>query len=276
MKNIPAHQTTLLRDFRAAYPYHQLQFEDWSWRYIRAGRGKRALLLLPGAFVGAEMWLHLILSLESRYRILAPDMPSISLTPAEMYAAFIKLLDREGINKATVIGYSAGGGLAQAFTQAHPERVDALILSHCTPFSSDTARRVERLIRVVKLLPVSFIRAIFRRRSKDYPSTSEWAGFTRAFFAERIASLDKTDLIQFFESGMETARAFNFDAQKWRGKTLLLSSKDDTTTFKRLGEMQARYPAARTHIFEQGGHHTVLLFPEIFTATLVNFLNGLA
>ena len=54
-KNIPAHQMTLLRDFRAAHRYRQLDFEDWSWRYIAAGSGTRALLLLPGAFVGAEM-----------------------------------------------------------------------------------------------------------------------------------------------------------------------------------------------------------------------------
>ena len=275
MKNIPTHQTTLLRDFRAAHPHHRLDFDDWSWRYIRAGRGERALLLLPGAFVGAEMWFHLITDLENRYRIIAPDMPSKSLTLAEMNAAFLKLLDREGINKAIVIGYSAGGGLAQAFTQSHPERVNALILSHCTPLSSDTAHRVERLISVAKLLPVSVIRAIFRRRSKDYPSTSEWADFTRSFFAERIAILNKADLVQFFESGVETARAFKFNPQSWRGKTILLTSKDDATTFKRLNEMQARHPAAQTHVFEQGGHHTLLLFPEIYNSMLANFLDEL-
>ena len=266
---------TLLRDFRAAHPYQRLDFEEWSWRYIHAGHGERVLLLLPGAFIGAEMWLHLVTALQERYRILAPDMPSKSLTFAEMNAAFIKLLDSEGVNGAIVIGYSAGGGLAQVFTQSHPERVEGLILSHCTPLSADTARRVERLIRAVKLLPVSAIRAIFRRRSKDYPSTSEWAEFTRAFFAERIATLDKSDLVRFFESGLETARALRFDPRKWRGKTLLLSSKDDQTTFKRLGEMQVRYPAAQTHVFEQGGHHTLLLFPELYNSILANFLDEL-
>ncbi len=265
---------TLLRDFRAAHLYRQLEIGDWSWRYIRAGNGKRALLLLPGAFVGAEMWFHLIAALENRYRIIAPDMPSKSLSLAEMNTAFLKLLDGEGIDKAIVIGYSAGGGLAQAFAQAHPERVEALILSHCTPLSADTAHRMERLIRVVKLLPVSLLRAMFRIRSKDYPSISEWADFTRAFFAERIATLDKADLIQFFELGIETARTFKFDPQSWRGKTLLLSSKDDAPPSKRLNEMQARYPLAHTHVFERGGHHTVLLFPEIYHSVVANFLEA--
>jgi pimeloyl-ACP methyl ester carboxylesterase len=274
MKSIPAHQTTLLREFRAAHPYRQLQFEDWSWRYISAGNGARALLLLPGAFVGAEMWIHLIMYLQDRYRILAPDMPSKSLTLAEMNAAFVKLLDGENISKAIVVGYSAGGGLAQAFVQAHPERVETLILSHCTPLSSGTAHRLDRMAGLMRLMPLSFIRAVFKKRLNRYPVISEWADFTRAFFAERIASLNKADLMQFFESGLETAREFKFEPQNWRGQTLLLSSKDDTTTFKRLNEMQARYPSAQIHVFEQGGHHTLLLFPEIYNSTLKKFLDG--
>ena len=265
-------RASLLSDFHAAHPYQHLDFEDWSWQHIRAGRGDRVLLLLPGAFIGAEMWLHLITALENRYRIIAPDMPSKALTLAEMNAAFIKLLNNEGVNQAIVIGYSAGGGLAQAFAQAHPERVQVLILSHCTPLGADTSHRMERLIRVVKFLPVSFIRAIFRRRSKDYPSTSEWVDFTRALFAEKIAALTKADVVQFLKAGMETARSFHFDPQGWREKTLLLSSKDDATTYKRLSEMQARYPAAQTHVFEQGGHHTVLLFPKTYNAMIAEML----
>ncbi|HJZ12846.1 MAG TPA: hypothetical protein VJ521_11885, partial [Acidobacteriota bacterium] len=107
---------------------------------------------------------------------------------------------------------------------------------------------------------------------------SEWAGFTRAFFAERIATLQKDNLIQFIRSGVEAARAFQFDGQalqNWNGRILLMSSKDDMTTFPRLNEMQARYPTAQTQIFEQGGHHTLLLFPEIYNSSLANFLDGL-
>ena len=275
MEQIPAYQLALLRDFRATHPYHYLEFEDWSWQYIRAGSGERALLLLPGAFVGAEMWFHLIMALQDRYRLLAPDMPSKSLTLEQVNAAFIKLLDTEGIGKATIVGYSAGGGLAQAFAQAHPERVEHLVLSHCTPLSSETARRVERLIRIVRLLPMPLIRAIFRGRSNDYPVTSEWMNFTRAFFAERIAALEKSSLIQFFESGVETAKTFKLAPQERICPMLLLSSKDDATTFKRLNEMQSRYPTAQTHVFDEGGHHTLLLFPEIYNSTIANFIDGM-
>jgi len=267
-------QALLLRDFRAAYPYQHLDFDDWSWRYIAAGSGQKTLLVLPGAFVGAEMWLHLIMSLQDEHRILALDNPPKALSLAEMNAALVRLLDVEGIQQITLLGYSAGGGLAQAFMQAHPERVEDLILSHCTPLSADTAHRLDRMAGLLKLLPLPFIRAVFKKRSSRYPSTFEWADFTRAFFNERIATLKKYDLIQFIQSGVEAARAFQFEPQvlqDWHGRILLLSSKDDATTFPRIGEMQARYPAAQTHIFEQGGHHTLLLFPETYNSILETF-----
>ena len=114
-------RASLLSDFRAAYPYQHLDFGDWSWRYIAAGSGRKTLLLLPGAFAGAEMWLHLITSLQNKYRILALDNPPKALSLAEMNAALVRLLDVEGVKRITLLGYSAGGGLVQGFVQAHPD-----------------------------------------------------------------------------------------------------------------------------------------------------------
>ena len=268
----------LLHDFRTAHPYRQLDLRDGSWRYITAGYGRKKLLLLPGAFIGAEMWLHLITALKECYRIIAPEMPSKPLTISEMSAGLTRITDTEQVERAVVIGYSAGGGLAQAFTQMHPERVEHLILSHCTPLSPDTAERMGRLIRVMRLLPMPLIRAIFRKRSSRYPTESEWADFTRRLFTQRIAVLTKAEIMQFIQGGMEIARAFRFESQalrNWKGHVLLLSSKDDTTTYARINELQERYPSAQTHIFEQGGHHTVLLFPEIYNSTLGNLIANL-
>lgn len=275
MTNHLEEQASFLRDFRATYPYQHLDFGDWSWCYIAAGRGHKTLLLLPGAFVGAEMWLHLITSLQDRYRILALDNPPKAMTLAEMNAALVKLLDNENIQRIALLGYSAGGGLAQAFMQSHSELVEDLILSHCTPLSADTAHRLDRMAGLLNLLPLPFIRALFKKRSSRYPSNSEWADFTRAFFTERIATLKKEDLLLFVQSGVEAARSFQFDPQalqNWTGRILLMSSKDDATTFPRLNDMQARYPSAQTHVFEQGGHHTVLLFPKIYNAMIAEML----
>lgn len=275
---LSTHQSNLLCEFHALHPYRYLELEDWSWRYVSTGHGTRTLLLLPGAFVGAEMWFHLITVLQGQYRILAPDMPSKLLSLAETNAAVLRLLEVEGTQRAIILGYSAGGGLAQAFAQSHPEYVEHMILSHCTPLSADAAQRIDRITGLLKLLPLPLIRAMLRRRTSRYPSNSEWAQFTRAFFAERITTLDKAMLLRFLESGAKAAQDFRFESQalqKWHGRILILSSRDDTTTHPRLDEMRARYPTAQTHVFEQGGHHTVLLFPEAYNSVIVHFLENL-
>lgn len=281
MKNIEEtyqHQMELLKNFREKDSYRKLEFEGWSWTYWISGQGSRTILLLPGAFVGIDMWFYLITALQDRYRLLALDMPSKTLTLPETMDAIIRLLDVEGINKTIVLGYSAGGGLAQAFMQAHPQRVDHLILSHCTTLSSESATRIRRMLRLIRLLPMPLIRAIFARRSSAYPTSSEWASFTRTFFAERIQRLEKSTLLRFLEFGTEASHTFQFDPdtlRAWSGEILLLSSGDDATTFQHLWQLKERYPIAKTHVFEQGGHHTIFLFPEIYVSVLVNFLENL-
>jgi hypothetical protein len=56
------------------------------------------------------------------------------------------------------------------------------------------------------------------------------------------------------------------------GKILILATQDDETAMNDLPLMQARYPQAHTHIFDEGGYHTFLLFPEVYTAVLEEFL----
>jgi len=71
--------------------------------------------------------------------------------------------------------------------------------------------------------------------------------------------------------GMETRRRFVFRSdtvEPWPGEMCILASKDDELALPSLSELQQRYPRARTHIFEQGGHHTFLFFPEAYTAVL--------
>lgn len=63
--------------------------------------------------------------------------------------------------------------------------------------------------------------------------------------------------------------------QAWPGETVILNSKDDAATIEAVKELQARLPRARTHLFEEGGHHTLLLFPEAYTAALKGFLDEL-
>lgn len=263
--------------FRATHPYQELRSNGVAWSYLACGQGHKTLLFLPGGFVRADLWFHAITALEHGYRILALSASLETFDIADALAAFVALLDREQVDKAFVIGVSAGGGLAQYLLQSHPQLVEHLVLSHCTPLSPTTGRRLRRLLGLLQLLPEPLLRRLLIARTAHYPA-SPWAAFTRAFFRERLPEVSKAVFVRFFQSGADAALGFEYRrevVQEWPGRMLILTSNDDRTTYPHLGELQARYPRAETHIFERGGHHTLLLDPETYVATLKSFLDEL-
>ncbi len=61
------------------------------------------------------------------------DRPKIDYTP-ETYIHFLRdFMDGVGIERATLIGNSMGGGIAWAMAALFPERVKRLILINCVP-----------------------------------------------------------------------------------------------------------------------------------------------
>ena len=56
------------------------------------------------------------------------DRPDIEYTPDAVLAQFVDFMDAMGIPKATLVGNSLGGGVAEAMAIRHPERVDRLVL----------------------------------------------------------------------------------------------------------------------------------------------------
>lgn len=281
-KNVPAEQKQMLLDFRASHPYKEIAIHGAVWRYLSCGQGEHVLLFLPGGFVTADMWFYPITALEDRYRIIAPDAYTLQGTFAidEVCCALVSILEAEGIEKATVIGISAGGGVAQWLIQEYPEKVEHLVLSHCgiiAPAKAEKSQRVMKLVKLLKLLPLAIIkRILLKRAAGHYPPTSQRVAFARAYMQEISANIRREMIVRFFEEGLETHRTFVYKRkviQAWPGETLILSSQDDAVTGDAVKELQARFPGARTHLFEEGGHRTLLLFPEAYTAALKGFLD---
>ena len=100
-----------------------------------------AILVLHGSGAGACAWANwrtFIPPMESRFRILAPDLVGFGYTetPANFPFRFmdswveqiIALLDATGIERAHVVGNSFGGSLALWLAWKHPDRFDRLVL----------------------------------------------------------------------------------------------------------------------------------------------------
>jgi len=279
-ENVPAEQKQLLQEFRANHPYRELDVDGTRWRYIACGQGDKALLFLPGGFLAADMYFHAVLALEKTHRIIVPDSYTLQGTfnMDDVCRAIVHILDAGGVGKATVIGLSAGGGIAQYLVHEYPERVEHLVLSHCGILERDAeaANKLKKMLTLVKILPLFITRRILMRMTAgDVPPSSTWIEFHNAYFREASSRINKTMFVRFLEGSMEVRRRFVFKPEvleSWAGETLLLASKDDQAAFASLGKLQARYPGAQTHLFEEGGHHTFMFFPEAYSAVLKEFV----
>lgn len=103
--------------------------------FVMVGSGP-ALLLLHGLADDHATWDRVIGSLARRYTVIAPDLlgHGVSDKPRADYSVggyangMRDLLTVLGIERATVVGHSLGGGVAMQFAYQYPERTERLVL----------------------------------------------------------------------------------------------------------------------------------------------------
>jgi poly(3-hydroxyalkanoate) depolymerase len=103
-------------------------------RVGRAGEGP-PLLLITGIGASIDMWAPLVARLQG-HELIAFDAPGTGESQRPRWPPRMRelarvaggLLDALGIERADVLGYSWGGGLAQELARRAPERVRSLIL----------------------------------------------------------------------------------------------------------------------------------------------------
>ncbi len=109
--------------------------------YKTAGDGEPGFVLLHGFGASVFSWREMLPALGEWGRAVAFDRPGFGLTERPLawtgedpYAAksqvalTLSLMDSLGIEKAVLVGHSAGGGIALLTALDHPDRIAALIL----------------------------------------------------------------------------------------------------------------------------------------------------
>src|SRR4051812_33602555 len=103
--------------------------------YRVAGQGP-PVVLIHGMVNSSRHWEQVALRLAERYTVIAPDLigHGDSATPRGDYslgahAAVIRdVLAAIGVERATIVGHSLGGGVAMQFFWQFPERTERLVL----------------------------------------------------------------------------------------------------------------------------------------------------
>jgi pimeloyl-ACP methyl ester carboxylesterase len=141
------------------------QFDEWQIElhgrrviYRVAGSGP-PIVLIHGMLNSSSHWRAVALDLASEYTVIAPDLigHGDSAAPRGDYslgahAASIRdLLAAIGIDRATIVGHSLGGGVAMQFFYQFPQRVERLVLIS----SGGLGREVKPALRSAALPGVS-------------------------------------------------------------------------------------------------------------------------
>ena len=143
------------------------QFDEWQIElhgrrviYRVAGSGP-PIVLIHGMLNSSSHWRSVALSLAGEYTVIAPDLigHGDSAAPRGDYslgahAASIRdLLAAIGIDRATIVGHSLGGGVAMQFFYQFPQRVERLVLIS----SGGLGREVKPALRTAALPGVSVL-----------------------------------------------------------------------------------------------------------------------
>jgi len=118
-----------------------VEINDLSVHYKTTGQGEPVFVLLHGFGASLYSWNAVMGPLGDLGTVIAYDRPAFGLTerplewegespysPQAQVDLLLGLLDHFGVERAILVGNSAGGTVAMNFTLQHPDRVQALIL----------------------------------------------------------------------------------------------------------------------------------------------------
>jgi pimeloyl-ACP methyl ester carboxylesterase len=263
--------------------------------YVDSGAGP-TILFIHGLLGSNRNWSHLVARLETSHRVVVPDLFGHGASDKPMgdyslgaHAATLRdLLDRLGVEKATLVGHSLGGGIALQFCYLFPERVERLVLVS----SGGLGRSVSPLLRAATLpgaelvLPVIASRwvrgrleglgAVMGHLGWHPPADAReaWRGFTslgdadsrRAFLATTRAVIDP---------GGQTVTAHDHLPKERDLPTLVVwGTRDRMIPAWHATTAHEAFRGSRVELFEGAGHFPHLEDPERFARVLTEFMDG--
>lgn len=141
-------------DAAPAYEVQHRVIHGHSRAYVKVGSGP-VLLLLHGIGCDHTTWQPVIERLSRSYTVIAPDLlghglsdkPRADYTLGGFANGMRDLLTVLGIDRATVVGHSFGGGVAMQFAYQFPERTERIVLVSPGGFG----REVTPLLRAITM-----------------------------------------------------------------------------------------------------------------------------
>lgn len=288
-RSIPLVRPTRI-DWNPSLSPRTIQIKGHTIFYVVKGEGE-PLLLIHGYGAGCWVWEKQVDVLAKEYRVYALDIigygysdrPRIEYTP-ETYIHFLRdFMDGLGMERATLIGNSMGGGIAWAVAALFPERVKRLVLIDCVPpdVLSQVKNESFRTLAVVKDIPFLPYLVIASRSKRSVKAILEECLFDRGLITPELLNR-QYELTRFKGSTWalystlrhadETSKMGNY-LPLINHPTLLLWGERDLVFPPTVGEsLRQAIRGSKLHIIKESGHIPMWETPDEVNRAILEFL----
>jgi pimeloyl-ACP methyl ester carboxylesterase len=262
--------------------------------FVRTGKGP-TLLLLHGLGCDHATWLPVIDALARRYTVIAPDLlghgesdkPRADYSVGGFANGMRDLLTVLGVDKATVVGHSFGGGVAMQFAYQFPERTERLVLVGSGGLGPEVSAAIRAITttgfyQVMGLLTLpgvrrigsAGLRALSRTGIKEFRDFDEVASIYQSFQdpAARAAIRHVVRAVVDWQGQIVTMadRAYLTEAMPI---CVIWGDQDRVIPVSHAERAAALAPNARIEIMPNAGHFPHKDHPQRFVKVLNDFVS---
>jgi pimeloyl-ACP methyl ester carboxylesterase len=260
--------------------------------YQEAGDEDAPPIILIHGFISSNLvWNDVILPLARKgFRVIAPDLPGYGYSdkPADgrytidsQAYAVSGLMDRLGIEKATIVGASYGGAVAATMALDYPERVANLVLVGAVTNDQPRKKLLLRLAGVPVLGDIAtplFLgsRWILRKRTEEVYRRLGYPVDERKLAARHhLLETANTHRAMIRTVRRWKADRISREASFIRQPTLLVWGEEDThIPVSDAFRLRDAIPNARLIVFRRCGHLPPTESPEQFIEVVADFCNA--
>jgi pimeloyl-ACP methyl ester carboxylesterase len=271
---------------------HHMALHGHRVSYRQGGDGP-VLLLLHGVTNSSATWEPVAPALAERFTLVAPDLlgHGDSATPRGDYSLGAHasgardVLTALGIERATIVGHSLGGGIAMQFAYQFPERCERLVLVS----SGGLGREVHLLLRAAALPGADYVLPALTSAGLLGVGRGVGSVLRRlrlapdgdlALLAEGFASLDNGGSRQAFlhtvrsviePSGQRVSAHNRLALAKLLPSLIVWGEKDSIIPVEHGEAAHEAMPGSRFEVFPGAGHMPHAADPERFASLLIEF-----
>lgn len=258
--------------FRRRYPATTLKVNGLTWGLIES-RPKGAVpvqLMLPGTLGTAEIFWNQIAALAGRAQLVSVTYPIIT-DVTRLADELAALCDRLGIERASAVGSSLGGYLAQMFAARHPARVDQLVIGNS--LSDPTRINPSKLpLAAIKTLPGTVHRSVILKSVRSWPEPEPVFTELKELLIEsgtrQLSAKALKARVLAVQTGPAVPRLEIPDS-----RIAVVDCADDPLIPPEIrDDVVRRYPGAEHLRLPVGGHYPYITRPDDYTRLLMRRL----